>query len=806
MEENNTLHNKSTGGTLPLIPLRGLVMFPEMMLHFDAGREKSIAALNYAMNHNKEILLVCQRDIRDEDPDFSRIYDFGCTAKIRQLFKVNDSEVRVLVEGLKRVYINDVTEAKSFNIGTYFAAEEKSCEKDELYLEASLRHAKALFEEYAALSVRIPTNVVLSISAADKIDYFSDYVAANLPFQVEDKQLVLEELDPVKRIELVCEIFEREIQILSIDARIAEKVKVQMDDNQRDYYLREQLKALNDELYGESDPREEANELREKINKLSASNEVKQKLLKEAEKLEHMPFGSQEASVIRNYLDVCTELPWGKYSVDNMSLKESKEILEREHYGLEKVKQRIIESLAVTHLTGTVSGSILCLVGPPGVGKTSIARSVANCMDRRFARISLGGVHDEAEIRGHRRTYVGAMPGRIIDAVKSAGTCNPVILLDEIDKIGSDYKGDPASALLEALDPEQNSTFKDHFVDMPYDLSNVMFLTTANSMDTIPAPLLDRMEIIEIAGYTREDKFRIAKKYLVKKQLEKNGLTPSVCKITDSAIHHMIDDYTREAGVRKLEQKIAAVCRGVAAKVVGEECKTVSVNAGSLKEYLGNPRYKDDGLLPSDEVGVVNGLAWTQVGGTLLQLEASVLDGSGTVELTGSLGDVMKESAACALSYVRSIADIAGIEPDFYKNSDFHINATETAVPKDGPSAGITMVTALVSALTGVPVRRDVAMTGEITLRGRILPIGGLREKSMAAYSAGVKTVFFPKANVLDLDDVDPIVKQAVEFIPVSTADEVLSAALVGGMPRKKEKSETVPVSKNTDRKPSARQ
>ncbi len=789
MSENNALKDIENISFLPLIPLRGLVVFPQMMVHFDAGREKSIAALNYAMNNNKEVLLVCQRDILVEEPSVEDLYDFGCTAKIRQVFKVSENEVRVLVEGLKRVFLNGAKPMRNFVMGAYCPVEEKPNTASELYSAAAVRHIKTLFEEYAALSPRLPSNVMLAVAAAETPEYLTDYIAANLPLQYDDKQCVLEEIDPIKRTELVCEILERETEISAIDAKIAEKVKVQMDDNQRDYYMREQIKALNEELYGDVDPNEETAELAEKIKSLNAPDEIKDKLLHENEKLKIMPFGSQEASVIRNYLEACIELPWGAYTEDSNSLAQATKILENGHYGLEKVKKRIIESLAVQSLTGNVGGSILCLVGPPGVGKTSIARSVAECMGRRFARISLGGVRDEAEIRGHRRTYVGAMTGRIIDAVRIAGSCNPVILLDEIDKLGADYKGDPSSALLEALDPEQNATFKDHFLDMPFDLSKVMFITTANSTDTIPSPLLDRMEVIELSGYTREDKLRIAKKYLVKKQLKKNGLEAAQCKFAATALRSIIDDYTREAGVRKLEQAIAAVCRKSAAMIVSGETDGVSVTASNIKEFLGNPKFTSDELLPTDEVGVVNGLAWTQVGGTLLQLEASVLDGSGTVELTGSLGDVMKESAATAISYVRSISSMLGIESDFYKNSDFHINATESAIPKDGPSAGITMVTALVSALTGRAVKRDVAMTGEITLRGRVLPIGGLREKTMAAYAAGVKTVFFPKANIPDLDEVDETVKANVELVPVSTADEVLAKALVGGIKHNKENS-----------------
>ncbi len=767
-----------TVNTLPLIALRGLVMFPGMLLHFDAGREKSIAALNAAMAVNKEILLVAQNDIMDEDPKIDDLYSFGCTAKIRQMLKVSENEVRVLVEGVRRVYLCGVNDNTNYLLGDFFDAPDSNSRATVIYKQAAMRHIKNMFNEYVGLVPRLSKNIVMSVRAADDIGYLANYIASNLPFEVEDKQAVLEERNPVKRAELIAGMLEREIELTSIDAKISEKVKVQMDANQREYYMREQLKALNEELYGESNPHEEADELKAKIKSLNVSSDVTDKLLKEVDKLEKMPFGSQEASVIRNYLDVCISLPFGSYTKDNINIKRARTILEREHYGLEKVKERIIETLAVHSLTGSTGGSILCLVGPPGVGKTSIARSVANCMDRRFARISLGGVHDEAEIRGHRRTYIGSMPGRIIDAIKLAGSANPVILLDEVDKLAADYKGDPSSALLEALDPEQNSTFKDHFLDIPFDLSKVFFITTANNMDSIPGPLRDRMEIIELSGYTKLDKMSIAKKYLVKKQLEKNGVNAKVCKISAGAISDIIDYYTREAGVRKLEQSIATVCRKAATKVVAKEAESVSVTAQNLQEFLGTPRFKDDTLLPQNEVGVVNGLAFTQVGGTLMQLEASVIDGSGKLELTGSLGDVMRESAKTALSYVRSIADTLGVDKDFYKNKDFHINATESAIPKDGPSAGITMVTALVSALTGIPIKRDVAMTGEITLRGRVLAIGGLKEKTMAAYSAGVKTVFIPKANEQDLEDIDKTVRENLRFIPVTYASEVIELAL----------------------------
>ena len=801
MQENPQFMPES----LPLIALRGLVMFPGMLLHFDAGRERSIAALNHAMDRKSEILLVTQKDIRDEEPSAEDMYTVGCTAKIRQMLKVNDTEVRVLVEGGKRVFIHKVSENPKYYVGEFTDIIPVKTRSNALYKEAALRHLKALFEDYAAVAPRLPNNVVMTVRATSSLGFISDFIASNLPFTTEDKQLILEEASPLKRIELVSEILSRETELLSIDAQIAEKVKVQMDENQREYYMREQIKALNEELYGDSDPNDEAFELGEKIRSLNAPEEVKDKLLGEADKLRKMPFGSQEATIVRNYIDTCITLPWGVYTTDNNSIKKASAVLKREHYGLQKVKERIIEALAVHNLTGTMGGSILCLVGPPGVGKTSIARSVANAMNRRFQRISLGGVRDEAEIRGHRKTYLGSMPGRIIDAIKQAGTANPVILLDEIDKLGADYKGDPSSALLEVLDPEQNNSFKDHFIDMPFDLSRVLFLTTANTLDSIPAPLRDRMEIIELSGYTRQDKFNIAKKYLIDKQMKKNGIEKTDCKVAASAIYGIIDYYTREAGVRKLEQMIGRICRKVAVGKASGEGTIANVTAANLKEYLGNPKFKDEQLLPFDEVGVVNGLAWTQVGGTLMQLEASVLDGSGKLELTGSLGDVMQESARTALSYVRSIAGLLGIDKEFYKNKDFHINATEAAIPKDGPSAGITMTVALVSALTGIPIKRDVAMTGEITLRGRVLPIGGLPEKSMAAFAAGVKTVFIPAANEPDLAEVDPKVLEKINFVPVDNAWDVVTHALAGKI-EKAEGSGTMPLDSSITHRASARQ
>ena len=778
--------NKEQFGTLPMIALRGLVMFPGMLLHFEAGREKSVAALKAAMELNKEILLVSQKDILIEDPNEDEMYKIGCTAKVKQMLKVGDGIMRVLVEGQSRVKLMGAVRNEPYWVCNYKELPDVSVRASALYKEAALRHIKSIFDEYAAVAPKLPNNVILNVRASDDVAYIADYIASNIQLEHEDKQAVLEERNPLNRIERLTEILEKEIELLNIDIRIAKKVKTQMDDNQKEYYLREQLKAVREELYGNEDGEDEGEEYRSKVKSLCAPNDIKEQLFKEIDKLAKMPMGSQEATVVRNYLDICISLPWGVYTNDKIVIKKATSILEKEHYGLDKVKERIIEALAVYSLTGNVGGSIICLVGPPGVGKTSIAKSIAHCMDRRFARISLGGVHDEAEIRGHRKTYIGAMQGKIIDAVKQAGSSNPVILLDEIDKLGADYKGDPSAALLEALDPEQNSTFKDNFINMPYDLSKVLFITTANNAETIPGPLFDRMEVIELSGYTREDKFNIAKKYLVKKQLEKNGVNKDNCKIANSAIYKIIDAYTREAGVRRLEQSIASICRKAAKEIVAKETEVVSVNDKNIDKYLGVEKFREDMLLPYDEVGVVNGLAWTQVGGTLMQLEASILDGNGKLELTGSLGEVMQESAKAALSYVRSIADVLGLDKEFYNKKDFHIHATQAAIPKDGPSAGVTITTALVSALTGIPIKRDIAMTGEVTLRGRVLAIGGLKEKTMAAYTAGVKTVFIPSQNIPNLEEIEPKIRAAIKFIPVDNVWDVVTNALVKPIKDKK--------------------
>lgn len=762
--------------SLPLLALRGLVVFPGMKVHFDVGRRKSTEAIQLAMRRGRNIFLLAQRDMRTDDPGMDDLYTVGCIAKIEQVLKLNGESLRISIEGISRATLLEIYNNDPCLMANVSVLADTSYRCTANYAEAMIRKAKELFEEYASAAPQLAPDVILTVAASDNMSYLADYIISNLPVDLDDKQYLLEQANPLKRMKLLLQLLNRERQILAIDSKINEKVRERLDDNQREYYMREQIRVLSEELYGEDSPDEEADRYREKIKALQASDEIKNKLLEEAGKLAKMPQGSHEGSVIRGYLDTCIELPWGVYTKDRIQLKAAERQLEKSHYGLKEVKQRILEMLAVRGLSENIKGQVLCLVGPPGVGKTSIGKSVAECMGRRFARVSLGGVSDESEIRGHRRTYIGSMPGRIINAVKLAGSSNPVILLDEIDKLYASFHGDPSAALLEALDPEQNSTFKDHYLDLPYDLSRVLFITTANSMEDIPAPLLDRMEVLTIAGYTREDKFQIAKRHLLPTQLRLHGLTRATCKISDDALLSIIDFYTREAGVRQLNRSIASLCRKAAYKVMNGEA-AVKITAKNIEDYLGIKKYRIDHLLPKNSVGIVNGLAWTAVGGELMQLEVAAIQGSGKIELTGSLGEVMKESAFAAVTFVRSRAGALGIDPDFYKNTDLHIHATEAAVPKDGPSAGVTITTAIVSALTGQPILRDIAMTGEVTISGRVLPIGGLKEKSMAAYRAGVKTVFIPEENRRDLEELDPVVKANVRFIPVAMVDEILALA-----------------------------
>lgn len=766
--------------TIPMIAMRGIVLFPKMVLHFDVGRKQSVAALDEVMKGNRLLFLSSQKKIEETDIKESNIYKVGIVAEVRQVYKTDSGTMRVLVEGKYRAKLLGIREFEPYLIADIEEYPMKELRpKKSILCAALIRTVKDLFNQYSFLVPKMPKEIIGKGLSIDDPLVLGEYLAGNLNLSVEDKQQILEESNSVKRLEILAHVLENENSILSVEHDIYEKVKDQVDQNQKEYYLREQLKAITDELGEGENIQEEADVYRKKILSLSLEEEVQNKFLTECTRLSKMPPNSQEASVIIEYLDTCLSLPWNTCTVDKIDLDKARKQLDKNHYGLEKVKNRIIELLAVKKIAPDVKGQILCLSGPPGVGKTSIAKDIATAMGRKYARISLGGMRDESDIRGHRKTYIGAMPGRIINAIKTSGSKNPLILLDEIDKMGNDYKGDPASAMLEVLDPEQNVSFTDHYIDVPFDLSDVLFITTANDITAVPEPLQDRLEIIDVASYTREEKFQIAKKHLVKKEMKKHGLTSKVFKIDDSAIYSMIDFYTREAGVRNLERTIATLCRKSAKVIVAKESEKVTISDLNIVDYLGSKKFKPDVVAEKDEVGLVNGLAWTSVGGELLQIEVAILDGNGKIELTGQLGDVMKESAKTAISLVRSRTEKYGIEHDFYKTKDVHIHCPEGAIPKDGPSAGVTMTTAIVSALSGIPVKKDVAMTGEITLRGRVLPIGGLREKTMAAYRAGMKTVIIPYDNISDLDEVDPVVKEAIEFIPASDIDTVLKNALV---------------------------
>ena len=765
---------------MPVLALRGLTVFPSMILHFDVGRDASIKALNQAMSEIQTIFLVTQKDLSVETPKQEDLYSVGTIASVRQILRLPDDNVRVMVEGMARGRLTEITETEPYLIGTVEELPNPAVNaKRSSRTEAVIRQTYEIFERYTELSPKMTPEIYLKVLSSDDPGYISDYIAQNIPLRVEDKQALLEQLQPVRRLELLCRILRREVDILQVQEDLESKVHDQLVSSQRDYFLREQLKVIQREL-GEGDGGDsEIAEYRRKVEEAALPDEVREKLNKEIAHLEKQPFGSSEGAVIRNYLDTCLELPWKQKTKERVSVSAVRKALDKDHFGLEKVKERILEFVAVKQLAPELKGQIICLVGPPGVGKTSIAMSVAKAMNRKLARISLGGIHDEAEIRGHRKTYVGAMPGRIIAAIRQAGSSNPLMLLDEIDKLGNDQRGDPASALLEVLDSEQNATFRDHFLELPFDLSDVMFITTANTTETIPRPLLDRMEVIELASYTDEEKLEIAKRHLLPKELKRHGLKRAQCRISDGALRQIITGYTRESGVRVLERQLATVCRKAAMAIVDNDVKSIHITDESLEQYLGVRKYHPEKLPDRDPVGVVNGLAWTQVGGELLEVEVNVVPGTGKVELTGNLGDVMKESARTALSYIRSRARQLGIPEDFYKTKDLHVHFPEGAVPKDGPSAGIAITTAMVSALTGTPVRRDIAMTGEVTLRGRVLPIGGLREKTMAALRNGIKTVIIPGDNLKDLEEIDQTVRAALRFLPVEQVDTVLANALV---------------------------
>ncbi len=766
-----------TYSAMPVLALRGLVVFPGMNLHFDVGREKSVNALNIAMKSNQLIFLVSQKDIKTEYPEQKDLYKIGCISKIKQIVHLADDNIRVLIEGMFRARFSDLMDINKCLMANVTLLKEISAKTNAAAKESALRNAHIMFDKYVSLSPKMPKDVILTVIDSKDPGFLSDYIASNVQLTSRDKQHVLEQLNHTKRLNLVTSLLNKECNILTVDAKINKKAKELIDESQKEYYLREQLRAINYELYGDDDPEKESGDYALKIKNLKADGNIKKQLLLEVQKLSKMPQGSHEATVVRNYLDTVLALPFGIETKLSKNITKAEKILNKEHYGLKDIKEEILDFMAVFALNPNINAQIICLVGPPGVGKTSIAKSLAECSGRKFARVSLGGVHDEAEINGHRRTYIGAMPGKIIKAIKNAGSSNPLILLDEIDKMGADIKGDPSAALLEVLDSEQNSTYTDHYIDLPFDLSKVLFVCTANNINNIPSPLLDRMDVVNLAGYTRIDKYNIANKHLIKKQLKKYNLTSNDLKIDKSAVFDIIDYYTREAGVRNLERYLIKIIRKATREILKGK-KGIVVNSSNLKEYLGNKKYGSEDIFKEDLVGTVNGLAFTKVGGTLMQLEVAVMDGTGKIELTGSLGDVMKESAKTAVSYVRTKSDILKTDKDFYKTKDIHIHATQTAVPKDGPSAGITIMTALVSALTDIPIKRDVAMTGEITVKGRVTAIGGLKEKCMAAARAGIKTVIIPKENEKDLEEFDDVILKALKFYKVETAEEVLKIAL----------------------------
>ena len=790
MSEKVTIKVERKKLHLPTIALRGLVVFPNNLVHFEVGREKSIAAVEWAMANNSNVFLVAQKSMDTTEPQQADLFSYGVVAEVKQVLRVSGDLVKVLVEGKYRAKLSALDASGDFLLSEVRPAPVRAGKADDaVETEALLRALKAGFDEYLGMNPRLGKDVVFAIVSSDDPAFLSEYMPANLLFRYEDKQAVMDEGTLNGRLKKLIEMLRRECQVMKIEKEIAEKVNESMDKNQRDYYLHEQLHIISDELGEGDDTHAEADEYRRRITELHLAEDSEKKLLKEVDRLSKMQGSNQEATVIRTYLDTCLDLPWNTFTVDDLDIGRAQQILDRDHYGLKKVKDRILETLAVRKLAPDVKAQIICLVGPPGVGKTSIARSIAESLGRKYVRISLGGVRDEAEIRGHRRTYIGAMPGKIINAMITAKSANPLMLLDEIDKLAGDFRGDPAAALLEALDPEQNSTFNDHFIDIPFDLSHVFFITTANDLGSIPGPLRDRMDVIELPSYTRVEKYNIARKHLLPKQLKACGLTGKVT-LSQSALYGIIDGYTREAGVRNLERTITSVLRKCARKIASGEVESVSVTGTMLEDLLGPRFVKPDFLNRTNMVGVANGLAWTSVGGETLPIEVQVIpEGSGKITVTGSLGDVMKESAQLAITWVRVHAAEYGIDPEKLKKCDLHIHAPEGAVPKDGPSAGVTLTTALVSCLSGIPVRGDVAMTGEITLHGNVLPIGGLREKSMAAYREGMKTVLIPKDNEPDLYDVDDEVKKSLTFLPMQSLTQVLNAALLKPQNAKKTKA-----------------
>ena len=777
-EERPVPEIKQSRLTMPMIVLRGVGVFPKMLVTFDVDRKASVSALNNANRHDRMVFLACLRDPMTDIPEEKDIHRIGVVCRIRQLLQQPGSSVcRVMLEGLFRASADEMhLDPKGYSV-TVTIQEDLPERVSDARREALMRSSVSLYEEYLQLNGDFNPEQFISLFGNSSPSYVSDFLAQNIMFSPFQKQHLLEELHPCRRLTDINRFLSHELDIMNIEKELNDAAMESMNRGQREYYLREELKAIQSEL-GEDGP-DDLEEYRKKVEALPVSDEIKDKLRKEVSHLSKQPFGSSEGALIRSYLDTCLELPWGKFTKETVDIQKARRILDRDHYGLEKVKERILEYLAVKHLAPEIKGGLICLAGAPGTGKTSIAMSVAKATNRKLVRISLGGVHDEADIRGHRKTYIGSMPGRIINAMVQAASSNPLIVLDEIDKLGSDYRGDPAAALLEVLDPEQNSTFRDHFLEIPFDLSNVFFITTANNTATIPPALLDRMEVIELPSYTDEEKLQIAKRHLIPKQRKKHGLTSAQLKLQDNAVRAIITSYTRESGVRVLEREIARVCRKTAGGIAEEKFSSVTVKSENLADFLGPVKFKPDEKRLEDTVGLVRGLAWTSVGGEILDVEVAVVEGTGKLELTGNLGDVMKESAHAAVTCIRSRVKELGIDPDFYKTKDIHIHFPEGAIPKDGPSAGITMTVAMISALTGSPVRHDIAMTGEITLRGRVMAIGGLREKTMAALRNGVKTVILPADNESDLEEIDPLVRAKLSFIPVSTVDEVIPAALV---------------------------
>ena len=764
-------------GNLPVLALRGLAVFPDQTVHFDVGRSKSVSALEEAMKKDQTIMLVPQKDLLENDPGLDGLYPIGAVAKVKQVLRTQGESLRVLVTGLCRARIKELTQSEPFMAGFVESVPETEV-SDNLRSHALRREANSLFASYTEMTEHQVQTIQLRMLATEDTGFIADSIAQNSGIEFQDKAKMLCQLHPVRRLEMAVKLLRQEVEMLKLEAEIQEKTKANIDQNQKDYYLREQMRVIREEL-GEGDEESEFAEYEKQILLLHLPEESEKKLLKDLDRLKKQPFGSSEAAVLRNYLDTVLELPWNKKTKERIDVAAARKILDHDHFGLEKVKERILETLAVRKMAPDMPAQIICLVGPPGVGKTSIAYSISRSLNRKMARISLGGVHDEADIRGHRKTYIGAMPGRIIAGLIQAGSSNPVLLLDEIDKMGSDYRGDPSAALLEVLDGEQNAAYRDHYLEIPYDLSDCIFITTANTLDTVPRPLLDRMEVIELGSYTDEEKLMIAKNHLIPKQMEKHGLKKAQLRITDDAIREIIACYTRESGVRKLERCFAEICRKADMAVLEQETpKKITVSGSNVERFLGVRKFLPDRLPVNDQIGLVTGLAWTSVGGETLEVEVNVMEGSGKLELTGNLGDVMKESAHAALSYIRANAEKLGVAPDFYKTKDIHVHFPEGAVPKDGPSAGVTVCTAMVSALTNTTVRRDVAMTGEISLRGRVLPIGGLKEKTMAALRHGVSTVIIPKDNERDLEEIDQTVRKSLNFVVASTVDTVLDTAL----------------------------